>query len=71
MAAALRLRLFAGVSLEGSTLRQDNGANERLYGRAMVHSNGGPFLLLEKHLFFIGCALRRLRMFFFSNLRLR
>src|SRR5947199_8426709 len=23
--------LFAGVSLEGSTLRQDNGANERLY----------------------------------------
>lgn len=25
--------LFAGVSLEGSTLRQDNGANEKLYGR--------------------------------------
>jgi lipid-binding SYLF domain-containing protein len=25
--------LFAGVSLEGSTLRQDNKANERLYGR--------------------------------------
>jgi lipid-binding SYLF domain-containing protein len=25
--------LFAGVSLEGSTLRQDNGANERLYGK--------------------------------------
>jgi lipid-binding SYLF domain-containing protein len=25
--------LFAGVSLEGSTLRQDNGANEDLYGR--------------------------------------
>jgi lipid-binding SYLF domain-containing protein len=25
--------LFAGVSLEGSTLRQDNGANENLYGR--------------------------------------
>jgi lipid-binding SYLF domain-containing protein len=24
--------LFAGVSLEGSTLRQDNGANEKLYG---------------------------------------
>src|SRR6184192_3350236 len=23
--------LFAGISLEGSTLRQDNGANERLY----------------------------------------
>src|SRR5215468_392145 len=25
--------LFAGVSLEGSTLRQDNKANERLYGK--------------------------------------
>ena len=25
--------LFAGVSLEGSTLRPDNGANERLYGK--------------------------------------
>jgi lipid-binding SYLF domain-containing protein len=25
--------LFAGVSLEGSTLRQDNGANENLYGK--------------------------------------
>lgn len=25
--------LFAGISLEGSTLRQDNGANERLYKR--------------------------------------
>jgi lipid-binding SYLF domain-containing protein len=25
--------LFAGVSLEGSTLRSDNGANEKLYGR--------------------------------------
>ena len=25
--------LFAGVSLAGSTLRQDNGANEKLYGR--------------------------------------
>ena len=24
--------LFAGVSLEGSTLRQDNGANEKVYG---------------------------------------
>lgn len=24
--------LFAGISLEGSTLRQDNGANEKLYG---------------------------------------
>jgi lipid-binding SYLF domain-containing protein len=29
-----RLRgLFAGVSLDGSTLRPDNGANEKLYGR--------------------------------------
>lgn len=27
--------LFAGVSLEGSTLRPDNGANESLYGRAI------------------------------------
>ena len=25
--------LFAGVSLEGSTLRQDGGANEKLYGQ--------------------------------------
>lgn len=25
--------LFAGISLEGSTLRQDNGPNKRLYGR--------------------------------------
>jgi lipid-binding SYLF domain-containing protein len=28
--------LFAGVSLEGSTLRQDNGANENLYGRKIT-----------------------------------
>ncbi len=27
--------LFAGISLEGSTLRQDNGGNERLYGRKL------------------------------------
>jgi lipid-binding SYLF domain-containing protein len=27
--------LFAGVALEGSTLRQDNGANENLYGRKL------------------------------------
>src|SRR5499433_3509929 len=27
--------LFAGVSLEGSTLRQDNGANKNLYGREL------------------------------------
>ncbi|MGH9778121.1 MAG: YSC84-related protein, partial [Candidatus Acidiferrales bacterium] len=25
--------LFAGVSLEGSSLRQDKGSNEKLYGR--------------------------------------
>jgi len=25
--------LFAGVSLEGSTLRPDNGGNQRLYGK--------------------------------------
>jgi lipid-binding SYLF domain-containing protein len=28
--------LFAGVSLEGSTLRQDNGANESLYGHKIT-----------------------------------
>jgi len=28
--------LFAGVSLEGSTLRQDNKANENLYGREIT-----------------------------------
>lgn len=28
--------LFAGVSLEGSTLRPDNGANENLYGRKLT-----------------------------------
>jgi lipid-binding SYLF domain-containing protein len=28
--------LFAGVSLEGSTLRQDNGPNEKLYGRKIT-----------------------------------
>lgn len=38
--------LFAGVSLEGSTLRQDGGANERLYGgkveaRDIVARGGG------------------------------
>lgn len=28
--------LFAGVSLEGSTLRQDNGSNESLYGKQVT-----------------------------------
>ena len=28
--------LFAGVSLEGSTLRQDNGANRKLYGKGVT-----------------------------------
>ena len=28
--------LFAGVSLVGSTLRQDNGANEKLYGQKKI-----------------------------------
>jgi SH3 domain-containing YSC84-like protein 1 len=28
--------LFAGISLEGSTLRQDNGANESLYGKKVT-----------------------------------
>ncbi|MCH7986927.1 MAG: hypothetical protein IH847_10140, partial [Acidobacteria bacterium] len=28
--------LFAGVSLEGSTLRQDKNANKRIYGRQIA-----------------------------------
>lgn len=28
--------LFVGVSLEGSTLRQDNGANKNVYGRELT-----------------------------------
>jgi SH3 domain-containing YSC84-like protein 1 len=28
--------LFAGISLEGSTLRQDNGANEKVYGHKIT-----------------------------------
>ncbi len=28
--------LFAGISLEGSTLRQDNGANGKIYGRKIT-----------------------------------
>jgi lipid-binding SYLF domain-containing protein len=28
--------LFAGISLEGSTLRQDNKANARIYGRKIT-----------------------------------
>jgi SH3 domain-containing YSC84-like protein 1 len=28
--------LFAGISLEGSTLRQDNGANEKVYGHKVT-----------------------------------
>ena len=28
--------LFAGVSLEGSTLRPDNGANEKVYGKKIA-----------------------------------
>ena len=28
--------LFAGISLEGSTLRQDNSANEKVYGRKVT-----------------------------------
>ena len=27
--------LFAGISLEGSTLRPDNDANERIYGKKL------------------------------------
>ena len=36
--------LFAGVSLEGSTLRQDNGANENLYGRKLSATD-----IIRKH----------------------
>src|SRR5712692_10296698 len=28
--------LFAGISLEGSTLRSDGGANEKLYGQKLT-----------------------------------
>jgi lipid-binding SYLF domain-containing protein len=28
--------LFAGISLEGSTLRPDNDGNERLYGKGIT-----------------------------------
>src|SRR6266700_7474296 len=28
--------LFAGVSLEGSTLREDGGANEKVYGKKVT-----------------------------------
>jgi lipid-binding SYLF domain-containing protein len=35
--------LFAGISLEGSTLRPDNKANERIYGRKIV----GKTILLD------------------------
>jgi len=40
--------LFAGVSLSGSTLRPDGGANENLYGhkikaKQLVKQGGGPF----------------------------
>ncbi|MGH9323798.1 MAG: YSC84-related protein [Vicinamibacteria bacterium] len=31
--------LFAGLSLEGSTLRPDGGANEKLYGRELSASD--------------------------------
>jgi lipid-binding SYLF domain-containing protein len=31
--------LFAGVSLEGSTLRADNGANKNLYGKEVKASD--------------------------------
>jgi lipid-binding SYLF domain-containing protein len=31
--------LFAGISLEGSTLRQDNGANRKLYGKDLSARN--------------------------------
>ena len=49
--------LFAGVSLEGSTLRPDNDGNERLYGKgttakeivinSKVHSPASAKLLLS------------------------
>ena len=36
--------LFAGISLEGSTLREDNGANENLYGRKLSATD-----IIRKH----------------------
>jgi lipid-binding SYLF domain-containing protein len=49
--------LFAGISLEGSTLRPDNDGNERLYGKgtsakdivinSAIHAPGSAKLLLE------------------------
>ena len=34
--------LFAGVSLEGSTLRSDGSANEKLYGRRLIGKGNYP-----------------------------
>lgn len=49
--------LFAGISLEGSTLRPDNDGNERLYGKGVtakeivihstIHAPASAKLLLE------------------------
>ena len=40
--------LFAGISLEGSTLRSDNGANKNLYGRELGARGCGNFLLANQ-----------------------
>ena len=46
--------LFAGVSLEGSTLRSDGGANEQVYGRKIdakeIVTKGAPMPLSGKPL---------------------
>lgn len=46
--------LFAGVSLEGSTLRSDGGANEQVYGRKIdakeIVTKGAPMPLSAKPL---------------------
>jgi lipid-binding SYLF domain-containing protein len=47
--------LFAGISLEGSTLRPDNKANERIYGRkikakAILLGNGVAIPSSGRHL---------------------
>jgi lipid-binding SYLF domain-containing protein len=49
--------LFAGISLEGSTLRPDNDGNERLYGKGVtakeividskIHAPGSAKLLVS------------------------
>jgi lipid-binding SYLF domain-containing protein len=44
--------LFAGISLEGSTLRSDGSANEKLYGRKLNAKD----IILERKVGVPGCA---------------